>query len=40
MKGEPTVWENIFTNTSDKGLISKNYVKNSYDSTLGRQKNY
>ena len=24
MKGEPTVWENIFVNdTSDKGLISK-----------------
>ena len=26
MKGEPTVWENIFINdTSDKGLISKIY---------------
>ena len=26
MKGEPTVWENIFANdTSDKGLISKIY---------------
>ena len=26
MKGEPTIWENIFANdTSDKGLISKIY---------------
>ena len=26
MKGQPTVWENIFANdTSDKGLISKIY---------------
>ena len=26
MKGEPTVWENIFANdTSDKGLLSKIY---------------
>ena len=25
MKREPTVWENIFDNTSDKGLISKIY---------------
>ena len=25
MKREPTVWENIFANTSDKGLISKIY---------------
>ena len=37
MKKEPTVWENIFANdTSDKGLISK-YIKNSHDSTPGRQ---
>ena len=35
---EPTVWENIFANyTSDKGLISKIYIKNSHDSTPGRQ---
>ena len=37
MEREPTVWENIFANdTSDKGLISK-YIKNSRDSTSGRQ---
>ena len=37
MKREPTVWENIFVNdTLDKGLISK-CIKNSYDSTPGRQ---
>ena len=37
MKREPTVWENIFANdTSDKGMISK-YIKNSHDSTPGRQ---
>ena len=24
-KRQPTEWENIFTNTSDKGLISKIY---------------
>ena len=39
MKREPTIWENIFSNdTSDKGLIFKIYVKNSQDSTPGRQK--
>ena len=38
IKRVPTVWENIFVNdTSDKGLISKIH-KNSYNSTLGRQK--
>ena len=31
MKIEATIWENIFANTSDKGLISK--IKNSHDST-------
>ena len=37
MKREPTVWKNIFANdTSDKGWISKN-IKNSQDSTPGRQ---
>ena len=37
MKREPTIWENIFANdTSDKGFISK-YLKNSHDSTPGRQ---
>ena len=25
MKRQPTKWENIFANTSDKGLISKIY---------------
>ena len=25
MKRQPTAWENIFTDTSDKGLISKIY---------------
>ena len=36
MKREPTVWKNIFANdTSDKG--SPKYIKNSYDSTPGRQ---
>ena len=39
MKREPTIWENIFSkDTSDKGLIFKIYVKNSQDSTPGRQK--
>ena len=37
IKREPTIWENIFANdTSDKGLIPK-YIKNSPDSTPGRQ---
>ena len=37
MKGEPTVWENIFVNdTLDKGLISTIY-KNSQDSTVVTQ---
>ena len=37
VKREPIVWENIFANeTSDKGLISKN-MKNSHNSTPGRQ---
>ena len=37
MRKEPTVWKNIFANdTSDKGWISKN-IKNSQDSTPGRQ---
>ena len=37
MEREPTVWENIFANnTSDNGLSPK-YIKNSQDSTLGRQ---
>ena len=31
IKREPTVWENIFANdTSDKGLISKIYIKNIF----------
>ena len=39
MKRESTVQENIFSNdTSDKGLIFKIYIKNSQDSTPGRQK--
>ena len=25
IKRQPTEWENIFTNTSDKGLVSKMY---------------
>ena len=25
IKRQPTQWENVFTNTSDKGLISKTY---------------
>ena len=38
MKREPIILENIFANdTSDKGLISKIYKKNSYNSTPGRQ---
>ena len=37
MKSELTLWENIFaSDTLDKGLISK-YIKNSYNSTAGRQ---
>ena len=27
MKRQPTEWENIFANTSDKGLISKIYME-------------
>ena len=35
---ELTVWENIFaTNTSEKGLISKMYMKNTYHSRPGTQ---
>ena len=38
LKREPTVWENIFAiDTSDKGLISKIYIKDSQDPTPGRQ---
>ena len=37
IKREATVWENIFANdTPDKGLSLK-HIKNSHDSTLGRQ---
>ena len=37
LQREPTVWENIFANdTSDKGPTPK-YIKNSHDSTPGRQ---
>ena len=37
LQREPTIWEDIFANdTSDKGFISK-YIKNSHDSTPGRQ---
>ena len=37
IKREPMVWENIIAkDTSDKGLISKIYKNNSYDSTPGR----
>ena len=40
IKREPMVWENIIAkDTSDKGLISKIYKNNSYDSTPRRQKN-
>ena len=38
MKREPTVWENILANDIlQKGLISK-FIKNSHNSTPGRQK--
>ena len=38
MKREPTVWENIFANDIlEKGLSPK-YIKNSHNSTPGRQK--
>ena len=38
LQREPTVWENIFANdTSDKGLISKIYIKNSHDYTPERE---
>ena len=34
----PTVWENIFANdTSEKGVMSNTYIKNSHDSILGSQ---
>ena len=36
MEWEPTLWENIFANTSDKGLILKIY-KELIDLTPRRQ---
>ena len=37
MEREPTIYENVFANDIfNKGLTPK-YIKNSHDSTLGRQ---
>ena len=32
-KRQPTEWENIFTNTSDKGLLSKIYKESTKHNT-------
>ena len=38
MKREPTMWENIFANdTNGQGFDLQNIMKNSHDSTPGRQ---
>ena len=37
MKREPIVWENIFANDTSERVWSPKYVRNSHDSTLGRQ---
>ena len=37
MKREPTVWENIFANDTSDKVWSQKYIKNSQDSTPGRQ---
>ena len=38
MKREPTIWENIFANDTSDKVWSQKYIKNSQDSTPGRQK--
>ena len=38
MKREPTTWENIFANDTSDKVWSQKYIKNSQDSTPGRQK--
>ena len=38
MKREPTVCENIFANDTSDKVWSQKYIKNSQDSTPGRQK--
>ena len=37
MKREPTIWENTFTNYTSTRVWSPKYIKNSHDSTQGRQ---
>ena len=37
MKREPTVWENILANDPQTRVWSPKYIKNSHDSTPGRQ---
>ena len=37
MKREPTIWENIFANDTSDKVWSQKYIKNSHDSTPGRQ---
>ena len=34
---EPTGWENIFANDTSDRVSSPKYIKNSHDSTPGRQ---
>ena len=38
IKREPTVWENIVANDTQTKVLSPKYIKNSHNSTPGRQK--
>ena len=37
IKREPTVWENIVANDTQTKVLSPKYIKNSHNSTLGRE---
>ena len=39
-KRQPTEWESVFADTSDKGLISKNYKNLQNSRPKNRQPNY
>ena len=38
MKRESAIWKNIFANDTSDKVWSQKYIKNSQDSTPGRQK--